>query len=137
MKDHAAIIICDGRGKILFIKRSETKSTLPGAWSFPSGTKESSESIEETALREAKEELGITVRTERTLTVTELPEFNVRLHFIVCSIAEGTPEIKDENEISEIRWMSFPTFFQAFTDKEIGHGLIWLRKNPEVWNKLQ
>jgi len=40
MKNHAAIMIRDGDGRVLFIQRSMKKSTLPGAWSFPSGTVE-------------------------------------------------------------------------------------------------
>lgn len=132
MKSHSAIVIRDDKNNILFIKRSETKSTLPGAWSFPSGTQEEGESIEETTVRESKEELGVDVKIESTLAINELPEFKVRLHFIVCTISSGTPEIQEENEIAEIKWMSFKDFFSTFSDDEIGHGLIWLRKNPKV-----
>jgi len=32
--------------------------------------------------------------------------------------------------------MKFEEFFNKFSDAEIGHGLIWLRKNPEVWKNI-
>jgi len=136
MKDHVAIVILGDEGKTLFIQRSMKKSTLPGAWSFPSGTREEGESIEMTVCREAQEELGVTVQARNIPAKMELPEFNTRLHFVVCIIINGTPTINDKNEINEIRWMDFPTFFKTFNDEEIGHGLVWLRKNNSVWKSL-
>jgi len=32
--------------------------------------------------------------------------------------------------------MSMEDFFEKFSDDNIGHGLIWLRKNPDVWADL-
>lgn len=132
MIDHAAIII-EQDDKVLFIRRALTKKTLPGIWSFPSGTQESGESIFETARREALEEFGIDVAPHATLAVTELPEFQVRLHFVRCALTGGVPEILDYGEMSELRWLTFDEFFAMFTDEEIGHGLIWLRPQANLW----
>ena len=132
MKDHAAIIIKDGT-KILFIKRSQFKKTLPNIWSFPSGTKEDYETIYQTAERESLEELGIIVKAESLLTIKDLPDFKVKLHFIICSIIDGFPEIKDPSEIQELQWLTFKDFFEKYTDSEIGHGLIFLRQQPNLW----
>lgn len=135
MKNQAAIVI-KKEEQILFIRRSEKKKTLPGIWSFPSGTKEESENIFLTAIREAKEELGVKVKTKGILTTTELSEFKVRLHFVLCSITVGEPFIKDQNEISALSWLTFPQFFEKHSDEEIGHGLRFLRKNPLFWSAL-
>ena len=35
--------------------------------------------------------------------------------------------------MDEIEWMKFNDFFDRFDDDNIGHGLIWLRKNPHIW----
>ena len=137
MKDHAAIIIRNSNNEILFIQRSMKKSTLPGAWSFPSGTVEENEHVHTTAVREAKEELDIEVESECTLSTMDLPEFQVRLHFILYNIKpESAPTITEPDEIDQIEWMSFQDFFDKFTDDEIGHGLIWLRKNPHILSQL-
>jgi len=133
MKEHAAIIIKNKDNKILFIKRSMEKKTLPGAWSFPSGTVEQGEHVHNTTIRESMEELGIDVEVKDTLAIKELPEFSVRLIFILCNIKSGEPIIKQSNEIDKIEWMNFNEFFNRFSDNEIGHGLIWLRKNPHIW----
>ena len=135
MKNHAAFIIHDG-AKILFIKRSMQKSTLPGAWSFPIGTQEDGEDIETTATRESEEELGVHTTVDRVLGERDLEEFDVRLHFVLCSIQSGVPQVVDETEISEFAWMTFPEFFAQYSDDEIGHGLVYLRQHPELWRDI-
>jgi len=136
MKDHAAIMICDDDGRILFIQRSMKKKTLPGAWSFPSGTVEEGEDVLSTAIRESMEELGVDVSADKILSVLDLPEFSARLHFVLCSIKDGVPSIEEPDEIDVIDWMRMDDFFERFSDDEIGHGLIWLRGNPDVWAEL-
>ena len=135
MEEHAAILIKDEDNKFLFIKRSKHKKSLPNIWSFPSGTKEVEEDINETAVREAYEELGVQVKTEHTLLTKELPELGVKLLFIVCTITSGEPVIKAVDEIEEIKWLTFSQFFENYSDTEIGHGLIFLRKNPPIWRE--
>ena len=136
MEEHAVLVLKNG-GKILFIKRSMKKKTLPGAWSFPSGTVEEGEEIYDTIKREANEELGISVEPESTLAETELPEFSVKLIFVLCSIKSGELTIKELDEIDKIEWREFSDFFDKFSDGEIGHGLIWLRKNPHIWEEIK
>lgn len=133
MTSHVAIIL-ERQGKVLFIQRATTKKTLPNIWAFPSGTVEEGEEMERTAVREAKEELGVVACVKNTLGVMELPEFNVRLHFVVCNIESGEPFIQEANEIQAIRWMTMGEFFAEYRDDQIGHGLVYLRAHPEVWN---
>jgi len=137
MKEHAAIVIKNENNDILFIKRSMNKKTLPGAWSFPSGTVEEGEHVHNTTVREAMEELGIDVGVEDILAVRELPEFSVKLIFVLCNIKSGEPIINQSNEIDKIEWMKFSDFFDKFSDEEIGHGLIWLRQNPHIWESYK
>jgi len=134
MKNHAALIIQDQK-KVLFVQRSATKKTLPNIWAFPSGTIEEGETVEMTAKREAKEELGIDIAIKRVLTTTELPEFGVRLHFLICTSKSQKPTICEPDEIQALRWMTLKDFFDEYPDKQIGHGLIYLRKHPEVWEE--
>jgi 8-oxo-dGTP pyrophosphatase MutT (NUDIX family) len=133
VEDHAALVV-KKNNRILFIRRSETKKTLPNTWAFPSGTKKPDEKITDTAKREAEEELGIKVGVEKVLATRKLPEFKVRLHFVVCNIKSGKPAIKDPREINLIQWMTFEEFFEKYNDDQIGHGLIYLRRNPDAWD---
>jgi len=133
--NHAVLVLKD-RDKILFVKRSIKKKTLPGAWAFPSGTIKEKETSFQTIVREAKEELDIEANPLKIITETELPEFSTKLSFILCNIKRGTPIINEPDEIEELAWMTFNEFFNKFSDNEIGHGLVWLRKNPEIWGNL-
>ncbi|MBS3167516.1 NUDIX hydrolase [Candidatus Woesearchaeota archaeon] len=134
MKDHAALLIRDDN-KFLFVRRSMNKKTLPGIWAFPSGTREEFEDVFETCVREALEELGVKIKVEKIIGVKELNEFKVRLHFIVCNILEGNVCINDPNEFDKLEWLSFNEFFDKYSDSEIGHGLVFLRQNPELWKE--
>ena len=136
MKRHVAILVRDKDNRILFVRRSMKKKTLPGAWSFPSGTVEDGEDIFMTAIREAKEELGIRVSVEKLMATKKLPEFSVCLYFILCVTRDGIPFIQEPNEIDELSWMTMSNFFKKFSDDEIGHGLIWLRQNPNIWDMI-
>ncbi len=132
MKNHAVIVLHD-HGKVLFVKRSAAKKSLPNMWAFPSGTIEEGESKEITLVREAKEELGVDVKFEKDLASVELEDLGARLYFMQCSMINNQPIVFDESEIQQIVWLSFEDFFKKFKDEEIGHGLIYLRNHPEIW----
>ncbi len=136
MEEHAVLVLKDKSNEILFVKRSMQKKILPGAWAFPSGTAEPGESSFETVKREAREEMGIEVNPLKILVKTELQEFSVKLCFVLCEIKKGTPRINEPKEIEKIEWLTFDDFFKRFSDDEIGHGLVWLRKNPQIWRGL-
>ena len=53
----AGILFVTAQGKALFLKRGPG-GDAPGAWCFPGGTTEGDETAEQTALREAEEEVG-------------------------------------------------------------------------------
>jgi mutator protein MutT len=136
MKEHAVLVLKNKDNQILFVKRSMNKKTLPGIWAFPSGTVETGEKIFDTIIREAEEELGIEVNPLKIFAETELREFSTRLCFVLCSVKNGTTRINEPDEIDELKWMTFNEFFNQFSDNQIGHGLIWLRKNPDIWRGL-
>lgn len=131
MKSHAAIVLRNG-DKVLFVQRATTKKSLPNIWAFPSGTIEEGETPEATAVREAMEELRIHIVPERILATVELPELDAKLVFIVCTQRGQDQIVSDPSEIQAIRWMTFQEFFSEYTDSQIGHGLIYLRKHSEV-----
>jgi mutator protein MutT len=135
MKNHAVIILHNGN-KVLFIQRSAAKKSLPNIWAFPSGTMEEGEDKRTTLVREAKEELGININIEKEIGSVELPELEARLYFIVCKGDSLKDIVFDPNEIQKARWLTFKEFFSEYKDNQIGHGLIYLRKHPEIWEEI-
>jgi mutator protein MutT len=103
-----AIIIRDG--KILLEKRKNEPGK--GKWSIPGGLVELGESLEETVLREVKEETGLDVEKPELIDVVsniDLDEDNrIKYHFVIVDyfvkLMGGTPEaMSDAEEIRMVR----------------------------------
>ena len=121
-------------GKFLFVKRSPQETT-PNMWSLPGGKLERTESVSITALREMREELGIDVEVVKIIDSCFMEKENIILVFMLCSTSQD-PKIKQISEISEMKWSTFPEFFEAYKDNELTYGLKFLRENPKIWEGL-
>lgn len=106
----ASFVIVREEGKIAFVLRENTK-WMNGFYGLPSGKVEKRESFTSAAIREAKEELGITVKSSalnQVLTVHrhEPDSFAtdwVDVYFEV-SVWEGIPSNAEPKIHSELAW---------------------------------
>ncbi|RLI75600.1 CoA pyrophosphatase [Archaeoglobales archaeon] len=90
--------------KLVMIMRSKNLSRSAGHIAFPGGIKEANEEPEETALREAEEEIGIdgeSVEIIGYLTPKEVIEHRIKIHPVV-GVFEEQELIPDSNEVSKI-----------------------------------
>jgi len=84
-----------------------------GSWVLPKGTPTSGESLEETALREVREETGLDVRIIRPLGemtysfAASGERVHKVVHFFLMEAAGGDPSLHDA-EYDEVRWVSVP-----------------------------
>jgi 8-oxo-dGTP pyrophosphatase MutT (NUDIX family) len=94
----------DGETEILLVHRR-----APVLWALPKGTPDSGETIEETALRETREETGIEVEIEAPLSairyffVRGTTRFHKTVHFFLMRPVGGAIELHD-GEFDEVRW---------------------------------
>lgn len=94
----------DGETEILLVHRR-----APVLWALPKGTPDSGETIEETALRETREETGIEVEIEAPLSairyffVRGTTRFHKTVHFFLMRPVGGALELHD-GEFDEVRW---------------------------------
>jgi 8-oxo-dGTP pyrophosphatase MutT (NUDIX family) len=94
----------DGRHEIVILHRR-----VPVLWALPKGTPDSGETLEETALRETREETGLEVEIEaplgsiRYFFVRGSTRFHKVVHFFVMRPIGGALELHDR-EFDEVRW---------------------------------
>jgi len=93
-----------GRREIVVVHRR-----APILWALPKGTPDSGETLEETALRETREETGLEVEIESPISsiryffVRGSTRFNKSVHFFLMRPIDGALELHDE-EFDEVRW---------------------------------
>ena len=94
----------------------------PKLWALPKGTPESNETIEETAVREAKEETGLEIILETFIDVVEYwfvsPENGSLCHkqvnFYLMEAVSGDTSLHD-HEFDIVEWFVAPLALRAMT----------------------
>lgn len=97
-------LIVSESGKLLISLRPENVM-LGGLWEFPGGKNEKGESLEETVIRELREELGVDVRVSGKYMQLKhaYSHFRITMHAYWCTIISGKPEPKSSDSL---RWVS-------------------------------
>lgn len=111
-------IIIEAQGGIILVKRKNP----PYGWAIPGGFVDYGESLEDAAVREAKEETGLNIKLIRQFHAYSNPERDPRHHtvsVVFIATAEGKPEAgSDAKEIGIFNKDSLPEDI-AFDHREI------------------
>jgi ADP-ribose pyrophosphatase YjhB (NUDIX family) len=94
-----AVVVGDDRGVLLGKRKIDPGS---GRWSFPAGYVNRGEVLEEAAVREVEEELGVRTRLDGLVGVYSTRGDPVVLVVYAGSILDGEPR-PDGHEVSEVR----------------------------------
>ena len=79
------------------------------SWQFPAGEIEPGESPDEAAVRETREETGLTVRPTRRLGERIHPATGRTMVYVACDVEAGNAHLADEDELAEVAWCDRPT----------------------------
>ena len=90
------IVVNPNWGKLLLIKRSSTDSRRPGQWDIPGGMVETNECLEDAAVRECLEEVGL-----------EIPASDLKLLY-------SDRHFFDDDKSKLVNWL----VFYALSDQE-------------------
>lgn len=96
----AAIIV--HLGKVLLVKRRVSEGSL--SWQFPAGAIEQGETPGQAAVREAKEETGLTVTESKILGERVHPNTGRTMIYVACDVSEGEARVADADELTEYAW---------------------------------
>lgn len=105
----------DGSHEIALVHRRS-----PALWALPKGTPDAGETLEETALRETREETGLEVELEapirsiRYFFVRGRTRFHKTVHFYLMRAVGGSLDQHDA-EFDEVRWFSLPEALAVLT----------------------
>ena len=108
----------DGEEGIVLIKRKNP----PHGWALPGGFVDYGESLEEAAVREAKEETSLDVQLEKQLHTYSEPDRDPRQHTIstvFVASAQGKPEAADDAQEIGIFTQEEINFSLAFDHNRI------------------
>jgi 8-oxo-dGTP diphosphatase len=134
----AASVILDDHGRILLVKHGYGELN----WELPGGRGEARESAEETARREAREEVGVELHIHRLTGVYWEPELDAH-HFVFRANSAGEARVHDEGEITDIGWFDpsdLPRPHSDFTERRIADALSGglttvYTIGPRVWRR--
>tara|TARA_R110002020_G_scaffold8652_17_gene34438 strand:- start:5038 stop:5448 length:411 start_codon:yes stop_codon:yes gene_type:complete len=107
---NAASVALVRDGKVLLIKRAY--DPYKGLWTLPGGRLEPGESIEQCAIREIVEEIGVTIRNPRPVMLQALGrDLAFRLQVFVTG--DFTGKVTPSDEVADHKWVE-PTALISF-----------------------
>jgi 8-oxo-dGTP diphosphatase len=102
----AACALIDADGRVLLTRRPPGKP-MAGLWEFPGGKVEASESLEQSLIRELKEELDIDVQEACLAPLTfashAYEDFHLLMPLYVCRRWDGIVAAQEGQEIKWVR----------------------------------
>lgn len=121
----AAVIVNDG--KILCVQRNENKyNYISKKWEFPGGKVEENEKIEETIVREIREELNLEIKVNSFFMQVNhsYPDFNLIMDTFICEIMDGILKLNEHIDSCWLLKEELNTLDWAGADIPIVHKLM-------------
>ncbi|MFE7294481.1 NUDIX hydrolase, partial [Bacillus velezensis] len=104
LKPAVSTAIITHAGKVLMTRRRVAEGEL--SWQFPGGAIEAGETAEEAAVREAKEETGLTVTAVKVLGQRIHPKTGRDMSYVAAELADGEAYIADAEELDAVEWVT-------------------------------
>ncbi len=124
---HVAACVIRRTDRVL-IARRRPDQMLGGLWEFPGGKQEAGETIEQTAVREIAEEIGIEIRVVRKLGAIKhaFSHFKMTLHVFECRPLRGRVRAVT---VDAVKWVSIPDL-QDYPFPAADHKIVaWLQES--------
>ena len=117
----AAALVQDDAGRVLLVRHTYGRLN----WELPGGASEPGETLEETAMRELREETGLAGRVERLVALYYKREDDSHHAVFRCAIDDGASPAAGSDEVSACAFWTvdeLPRPISDFTIRRIQHG---------------
>lgn len=109
-------------GKYLMVQEKQEKAY--GLWNLPAGFVDKGETIEQAAIREAKEETGYTVELLHEVLVAHESATNPVKHAFLAKVTGGELTV-DNDEIMDVKWLTFSEIEALNNKQKIRAAWVW------------
>ncbi|PIZ50758.1 hypothetical protein COY27_06100 [Candidatus Woesearchaeota archaeon CG_4_10_14_0_2_um_filter_33_13] len=99
-------IVVKNQDKYLLIKRSVLSKFFPSLWDFPGGKIEPKETAEHCAVRETKEETGLTIILDKIIIQDNHLESKVNISYTIFSIKGYDGKVKLSEDHFKFSWLT-------------------------------
>ena len=122
----AVLLILEKEGKIIFVRRTIKRTSLPGKWALPSEKIEEGETKEEATIRCADEELGVKLENVKLFKEYHFKdEHEEKVVYFMKANYIGKPFVKDKEEFDEFIGAGDPPIVFTFgSAMRQGHALF-------------
>jgi 8-oxo-dGTP diphosphatase len=126
----AKVVVRDGEGRCLLLKRSMSSKGNPGKWDLPGGKVDAGENLEQGLLREVAEETGLTISLQRVLGAAESESPTKRVAYLILEGRVESGQVRLSSEHDDYAWVDrrelpkmdladqFRKFAQAYSQME-------------------
>lgn len=127
--DVAVCVIRRG-GQVLIAQRKKDDH-FGGFWEFPGGKREDDETLEECAVREALEEVGVQIQIESFLRTVKNPYPNksIDLHFFLCTLKSGDPRALECDATQWVQISELPAYLFPPANRDVIEDLVKAHAN--------
>lgn len=103
-------VIRNNKGQYLVLKRSEKEIAYPGMYTFPGGKIEENDTVEETLIKEVKEEANLDLKPGKILlkdkSFIRPDDQTVKVFSFLCEV-EDFENIEISEDFTDYKWISF------------------------------
>jgi ADP-ribose pyrophosphatase YjhB (NUDIX family) len=125
----AAAVVIARDGKLLLGRRGPNAAKA-GEWSFPAGFVERGERVEDAAIRETWEEVGLAITIERLLGLYSKTGETVALAVFVARADEGEPKASDD--LDAVGWFGLDELPPLAFDHDLSIIEAWRTSSGET-----
>ncbi|MEK7497151.1 MAG: NUDIX hydrolase [Patescibacteria group bacterium] len=103
-------VIRNSTGKYLVLKRAEHELAYPDMYTFPGGKIESNDTVEETLIREVREEAGLALKPGKILLKDKSfmrPDGQTsKVWSYLCEVEDDSKVVIDQHDFTDYQWVS-------------------------------